>query len=101
MLSGKSHRVITGLTVIDSNSKKKVSKIVETRVYFKELSGDEITAYVKTREPLDKAGAYAIQGLGSILVEKIKCDYYNVMGLPLNVLAETLKGFGIQVLQQH
>ena len=101
MLSGKSHRVITGLTVIDSNSKKKVSKIVETRVYFKELSGDEITAYVKTREPLDKAGAYAIQGLGSILVEKIKGDYYNVMGLPLNVLAETLKGFGIQVLQQH
>jgi len=70
-------------------------------VYFKELSGDEITAYVKTREPLDKAGAYAIQGLGSILVEKINGDYYNVMGLPLNVLAETLKEFGIQVLQQH
>lgn len=98
MLSGKSHRVITGLTVLDSNNDMIVSKTVETQVYFKELSDDEITAYVKTGEPLDKAGAYAIQGLGSILIEKINGDYYNVMGLPLNTLAETLKEFGIKVL---
>ena len=98
LLSGKSHQVITGLTVLDSNNDMKVSKTLQTRVYFKELSDDEIAAYVKTGEPLDKAGAYAIQGLGSIFVEKINGDYYNVMGLPLNALAEILKEFGIQVL---
>ena len=90
LLSGKSHQVITGLTVLDSNNDMKVSKTLQTRVYFKELSDDEIAAYVKTGEPLDKAGAYAIQGLGSIFVEKINGDYYNVMGLPLNTVRELL-----------
>jgi septum formation protein len=97
MLSGKSHQVITALTVLDSNNNMKVSQTIQTRVYFKELSDDEINAYVKTGEPLDKAGAYAIQGIGSILVEKINGDYYNVMGLPLNALAEILKEFGIHI----
>jgi septum formation protein len=97
-LSGKSHRVITGFTIIDSASKQMVTRSVETRVYFKPLSAEEIDHYVRTGEPLDKAGAYAIQGLGSIIVEKIIGDYYNVMGLPLNALAESLKDFGIHVL---
>jgi septum formation protein len=97
-LSGKSHRVITGLTIIDSTSKKMVTRTVETRVYIKNLSLAEIDNYIKTGEPLDKAGAYAIQGMGSVIVEKIKGDYYNVMGLPLNALAESLKEFGISVL---
>jgi septum formation protein len=98
LMSGKSHRVITGFTVMDSATGKAVTRAVETRVYFKQLSSAEILDYVKTGEPLDKAGAYAIQGLGSLIVEKIVGDYYNVMGLPLNALAESLKKFGINVL---
>jgi septum formation protein len=98
LLSGKSHRVITGLTILDSATQKIVSKTVETRVYFKRLRAGEIAAYVRTGEPLDKAGAYAIQGLGSLLVEKIHGDYYNVMGLPLNALSQILKKFGVNLL---
>jgi septum formation protein len=98
MLSGKSHRVITGLTILDTTSKKVKTCVVETRVYFKDLSLMEIANYVKTGEPLDKAGAYAIQGLGSVIVEKINGDYYNVVGLPLNALVENLKEFGINVI---
>jgi septum formation protein len=98
LLSGKSHRVITGLTVIDSASHKIVSGVVATRVYFKALNAREIARYVATGEPLDKAGAYAIQGLGSVIVEKIVGDYYNVVGLPLNALVGILSEFGIEVL---
>jgi septum formation protein len=98
-LSGKSHRVITGLAVLDSTSHKIITRIVETRVYIKKLNQEEINSYVKTGEPLDKAGAYAIQGLGSVIVKKIVGDYYNVMGLPLQVLAEILSEFGINVLR--
>jgi septum formation protein len=96
-MSGKSHRVITGLTVIDSASQKSITSTVETRVYIKKLSSEEISNYVKTGEPLDKAGAYAIQGLGSIIVEKIVGDYYNVVGLPLNTLVKSLKDLGLEV----
>jgi septum formation protein len=70
---------------------------VDTKVYIKPLSTAEIEAYVQTGEPLDKAGAYAIQGRGAVIVEKIEGDFYNVMGLPLAALAETLKEFGIDV----
>lgn len=97
-LSGKSHRVITGLTIFDAKYDKLVSRSVETRVYFKRLSDQEIVNYVNSGESLDKAGAYAIQGLGAVIVEKIAGDYYNVMGLPLNALAECLIEFGIRVL---
>lgn len=97
-LSGRSHCVITGFTIIDSTSNKVLTRTVETRVIIKKLSPIEIQNYVKTGEPLDKAGAYAIQGLGSVIVEKIIGDYYNVMGLPLNALAESLKEFGVHVL---
>ncbi|HSW58916.1 MAG TPA: Maf family protein [Dehalococcoidales bacterium] len=97
-LSGKSHRVITGLTVLDARSGKMISSWVETRVYFRRLSVSEITNYVATGEPLDKAGAYAIQGLGSLLVEKIHGDYYNVVGLPLLALTRILKEFGFRFL---
>ncbi len=98
LISGKSHRVITGFTIFDVPNNKKVTRSVETRVYIKRLSHQEIDNYVKSGEPLDKAGAYAIQGLGSVIVEKIVGDYYNVVGLPLNALAESLKEFGIRVL---
>ena len=84
-ISGKSHAVITGFTVLDSATNKILSRTVNTKVYIRKLTKQEIDAYVKTGEPLDKAGAYAIQGLGAVIVEKIEGDYYNVMGLPLNV----------------
>jgi septum formation protein len=97
-LSGKSHRVITGFSILDTASKKATTHSVETRVYFKKLTAEEIENYLNSGEPLDKAGSYAIQGLGSILVEKIVGDYYNVMGLPISALVECLKKFGVQVL---
>jgi septum formation protein len=97
-MSGKSHLVITGFTIFDTANRKLVTRSVVTRVYFKKLSLEEIDNYVQSGEPMDKAGAYAIQGLGSVIVEKINGDYYNVMGLPLNALVNSLKDFGIQVL---
>ena len=96
-LSGTSHTVVTAYTINDTSTGKTVTETVETTVYFKKLDAGEIEAYVKTGEPLDKAGGYAIQGLGSLLVEKISGDYYNVVGLPLSKLAESLKSFGIDV----
>jgi len=97
-LSGRSHSVITGFTLMDTDTKKTVSRSVETIVTLKELTPVEIETYVKSGEPLDKAGSYAIQGLGAVLIEKIEGDYYNVVGLPLSALAEALKEFGVSVL---
>lgn len=97
-ISGRSHLVITGFTVLDTSTRKIVSATVDTTVYIGELTSQEIDTYVKTGEPLDKAGSYAIQGLGAVIVEKIEGDYYNVMGLPLHALSEALKEFGIKVL---
>jgi septum formation protein len=97
-LSGKTHSVITGFTIMDTNSNKIVSKSIETKVQIRKLSLKEIDNYVKSKEPLDKAGAYAIQGLGSAFIEKIEGDYFNVMGLPLCILTQSLKEFGIDVL---
>ncbi len=98
MLSGQAHLVITGFTIIDTETGKTVSGSVETKVYFRKLTPVEIEAYVKSGEPMDKAGAYAIQGMGAVIVEKIEGDYFNVIGLPLSALAESLKEFGVNVL---
>ncbi len=98
LLNGRSHSVVTGLTIIDTETGKIVSRSVETKVWFRKLTKKEILSYVRTGEPLDKAGAYAIQGLGSLIVEKIEGDYFNVIGLPLSALAEALKKFGVHVL---
>ncbi len=97
-MSGKCHTVITGFAVLDTASGRTFTQAVATKVYFRELSLSEIEAYVRTGEPLDKAGAYAIQGLGAVLVEKIEGDYSNVIGLPLTTLALALRHFGIAVL---
>ncbi len=101
MLNGKSHSVITGFTIMDTGNHKRLSKSVETRVFFKKIGREEITAYVRSKEPLDKAGAYAIQGLGAVLVNKIDGDFFNVMGLPLCALTGSLKKFGVYVLKQR
>jgi len=80
------------------NPLRKASRSVETKVWFRKMTEDELSAYVRTGEPLDKAGAYAIQGIGSLIVKKIEGDYFNVIGLPVASLAETLKKFGISVM---
>ncbi|MGD0351890.1 MAG: Maf family protein [Dehalococcoidia bacterium] len=97
-LNGKSHSVITGFSVIDTAKNKTLSRSVETIVFLKKLTQSEIDTYVKSKEPLDKAGGYAIQGLGAVIVDRIEGDYLNVVGLPLSALTEALKEFGIHIL---
>lgn len=89
MLSGRSHQVMTGLTVLQGERIESCTEI--TQVYFRDLSDREIAAYVDSGEPMDKAGAYGIQGGAAIFAEKICGDYYNVVGLPVCRLAKMLK----------
>ena len=96
-ISSKTHSVITGFSIIDTGTNKTLSKSVETKVHIKKLTPPEIKAYVRSKEPLDKAGAYAIQGSGFVFVQKIEGDYFNVIGLPLNSLTDALKEFGINI----
>lgn len=97
-ISGKTVSIITGYTIIDTENKKKISRAVETKVMFKKMSEKEIAAYVKTKEPLDKAGAFAIQGMGAIFIKKIEGDYLGAVGLPLYSLVKDLEIFGVNVL---
>ncbi|MCX6723436.1 MAG: Maf family protein [Candidatus Staskawiczbacteria bacterium] len=96
--SGKSHTVVTGFSIIDTESGKQISKSIETKVYFKNLSEEEIDAYIATGEPLEKAGAYGIQHRGALFVEKIEGDFYNIVGMPILPISEELKNFGINIL---
>jgi septum formation protein len=96
-LSGRAHSVITGFTIIDAEINRQISKSVETKVYFKNLSEKEIDAYIATGEPLDKGGGYAIQGLAALFVEKIEGDYFNIVGLPILALTIELKNFGVNI----
>ena len=95
-LSGKVHTVVTGVCILGKD--KEISFAQSTKVEFYPLSAEEIEAYVDSGEPMDKAGSYGIQGLGSLLVEKIDGDFFNVMGLPLCTLGEMLKTQGVRVL---
>jgi len=97
-INGMSHSVITGFSIMDTGKNKTITKSVETKIHIRKLTPAEIDAYVKSKEPLDKAGAYAIQGLGAVFVERIEGDYFNVIGLPLSALTEALKEFGINIL---
>ncbi len=90
-LSGKTHQVMTGFSVFRIKDGFSVCKTVTTDVTFKELSDETITRYIATKEPLDKAGAYGIQGFGAVLCEKLSGDYFNVVGLPVSMLYEVLK----------
>ena len=95
-LSGREHEVITGVSVAQGGNV--LADDVHTLVKFRELSEAEIFAYLETGEPFDKAGAYAVQGKGALLIEGINGDYYNVVGLPLCTLGRMLGAFGITLL---
>jgi septum formation protein len=95
MLSGREHEVVTGLAVMDAASRRSFVRTSVTKICFRKLSEREISAYVATGEPFDKAGAYGIQERGALLVERIEGCYSNVVGLPLSLLGEMLRDFGI------
>lgn len=92
-LSGRSHTVVTAVAA--SWAGRMLSDVEEVAVTFRSLSPDDIAAYIATREPMDKAGAYGIQGFGATIVERVDGDYFAVMGLPLNRLARLLESLGL------
>ncbi|MDO5516527.1 MAG: Maf-like protein [Clostridium sp.] len=93
-LQGRSHKVYTGVTVINTKKNLIQQESVSTEVTFSKISDDEILKYIETGEPLDKAGAYGIQGKGGVFVESINGCYYNVVGLPLNKLKAMIEKIG-------
>lgn len=96
LLSGREHEVMTGYTV--RQGERLVTRVEVSRIHFRELLPEEIRAYVKTGEPLDKAGAYGIQGKAGLFVSRLEGDYYNVMGLPVCALTQSLREFGVKIL---
>jgi len=97
LLSGKTHQVKTGLMLVESLGGETASHLETSRVIFRTLSDDEIWTYIQSGEPMDKAGAYAIQGLGQNFVEKFIGDYDNVVGLPVQVFEKLLEKMNWQV----
>lgn len=93
-LNGRAHRVATGLCVIDTRTGSEASAVETTAVKFRPLSADAMEIYLRSIDPLDKAGAYAIQGSGALLVEEIRGCYYNVVGFPLARLDDLLRQLG-------
>ncbi len=98
-LSGKVHFVHTGITVIDGG--RVYSEAVTTEVTVRELFDDEIKGYIASGEPMDKAGAYAVQGKGGAFVSSLKGDYFNVVGLPLCRISSILRECGIILFEQE
>lgn len=98
-LSGRQHQVMTGVAVVDSESGSQWVDVEITRVYFRELTLPEIQHYVDSGEPMDKAGAYAIQEKGALFVKAIEGDYFNVVGLPLLKTVQLLEKAGVNFLE--
>ena len=97
-LQGRTHKVYTGVACVDAETGRSIVRHRVTSVRMKPLSEEEIVSYVRSGEPADKAGAYAIQGLGATIVDSIEGDYFNVVGLPLSLLSDMLEEMGITVL---
>ena len=93
-LSGREHKVITGFCLTRKNENVMVKDAVESTVVFKKIPEDEIEWYVRTKEPYDKAGGYAVQGIGAFFIKEIHGSYTNVVGLPLCEVIETLREIG-------
>ena len=99
MLQGNTHAVYTGLALIDTKKNKVLTDYVKTNVTMRTLTDNELKAYLALINPLDKAGAYAIQGPGSIVVEKIDGCYYNVVGFPIAKLEDMMLSLGTSLFQ--
>lgn len=99
-LNGQKIRVITGLTVLDLDAGKEISEFESTFVWITKMSREHISAYIKTGEPLDKAGAFAAQGKGAVFVERIEGDFFNVVGFPLFRLTKIMEKFGVSVFDE-
>jgi septum formation protein len=97
-LQGNVHTVFSGVVIIDVETGTSRVGFQSTQVKLRPLNEKEIRQYISTREPMDKAGSYAIQGLGATLVESIEGDYFTVVGLPLALTAQYLREFGVDVL---
>jgi len=94
-ISGSKHLIVTGLTVIDATTRQVLSACAHNTVHFKKISPEEIAQYIATKEPMDKAGAYAVQGIGSKFIKKVEGDFTNAVGMPLKTLKGILKEMGI------
>ena len=95
-LQGRHHTVCTGVTV--RQGQRLLTRSASTHVYFRAASEAELRAYIRSGEPMDKAGAYGVQGQGALLVERIDGDFFNVMGLPVLLLSQMLAEFGVTLL---
>lgn len=98
-ISGRRLKVVSGYAIVDAKSKKKTTGCGYAEVYIKKLTEKEISWYISTKEPLDKAAAFAIQGYGAVLIRKIVGDYFTVIGLPIFQLAQSLRKFGITIIK--
>ena len=98
LLSGKDHQVMTGLTVLRGDTAVVCTEV--TDIHFRELTDGEILAYIRTGEPMDKAGSYGIQGGAALFAEKLVGDYYNVMGLPVCRLGQILKTVAPELMEE-
>ncbi len=97
LLSSREHRVYTGVSLVRRSAGYVSTDTAMTRVFFREMTGEEIDAYVATGEPMDKAGAYGYQGRAGMYVEKIEGDFFNVVGLPLCLLGNMLSEAGVKL----
>ena len=97
-LAGRRHTVCTGVTVRQGAEGKLLTRSAATDVWFRPASEAELRAYIRGGEPMDKAGAYGVQGMGALLVERLEGDFFNVMGLPLLRLSRMLSAFGVHFL---
>jgi septum formation protein len=95
LLSNRSHQVITAFAVVDGTGQVKAQEAAISRVTFKPLEDKEILAYIASGEPFDKAGGYAVQGLGAALVKRVEGSYTNVVGLPIEEVTQKLKELGV------
>jgi len=95
LLSGRTHQVMTAFILLDGEGHVRARQVVTSRVTFKPLSDVQIHAYLATGEPFDKAGAYAVQGLGASLVERVEGSYTNVVGLPMDEVQAALHTAGL------